>query len=246
MLPSRVKAWLFYGLFMNHLCYFLGSLRFITKRAGENETLVWMRHGTQGNKWRFADLTFRSQSPLQVFVWICFIAHYCSTLSILIYTINTQKLHWTWPLSWGSLQLRLKDLTQNNAKMWNSRRIPIYWHWQWNVLTIHWGTPFTSPSCTSQFIIEAEIGGRHSRGGIAVDDIDVWSSTTGSCPAERECTFQSSLCGLQPQAQPDLSWNRTRGTQPANSSGPASDHTLGTEQGEAVPQCSLAVMEPGE
>lgn len=43
----------------------VGSLRFITKVAGGNETLVWMRHGTQGNKWRFADLTFNSMSPIQ-------------------------------------------------------------------------------------------------------------------------------------------------------------------------------------
>ncbi|CAL8279708.1 unnamed protein product [Lota lota] len=135
-----VSFW--YHIFGNSI----GSLRFITKHAGENETLVWMRHGTQGNKWRFADLTFKSQSPIQ-------------------------------------------------------------------------------------FIIEAEPGGTHSQGSIAVDDIEVRNSASGSCPAERECTFQSSLCGLQPQAHPDFSWIRTRGTQPANSSGPASDHTLGTEQG---------------
>ncbi|CAL8320128.1 unnamed protein product, partial [Arctogadus glacialis] len=135
-----VSFW--YHMFDNSI----GSLRFITKRAGENETLVWMRHGTQGNKWRFADLTFQSQSPLQ-------------------------------------------------------------------------------------FIIEAETGEKHTKGSIAVDDIEVSSSTSGSCPAERECTFQSSLCGLQPRAEPEFSWNRTRGIQPANSSGPASDHTLGTEQG---------------
>ncbi|XP_056452213.1 MAM and LDL-receptor class A domain-containing protein 1-like [Gadus chalcogrammus] len=132
-----VSFW--YHMFGNSI----GSLRFITKRAGENETLVWIRQGTQGNKWRFADLTFQSQSPLQ-------------------------------------------------------------------------------------FIIEA--GENHTKGSIAVDDIEVSSSTSG-CPAERECTFQSSLCGLQPRAEPDFSWIRTRGIQPTNSSGPASDHTLGTEQG---------------
>ncbi|KAG7268280.1 hypothetical protein CRUP_036264 [Coryphaenoides rupestris] len=72
----------------------------------------------------------------------------------------------------------------------------------------------------------------------------VTTSVGGSCPAERECTFQSSLCGLKPQAHPDLSsrapshaWDLseatqpTRGPQPDNSSSPASDHTLGTELG---------------
>lgn len=45
-----------------------GSLKFIAKRLGEPETLMWMRSGTQGNKWRFADLTFNSDKPIQVFL----------------------------------------------------------------------------------------------------------------------------------------------------------------------------------
>ncbi|XP_028974987.2 MAM and LDL-receptor class A domain-containing protein 1 isoform X2 [Esox lucius] len=44
----------------------IGSLRFLTKSSGEPETVVWMRHGTQGNEWRFADLTFTTDAPLQV------------------------------------------------------------------------------------------------------------------------------------------------------------------------------------
>lgn len=27
---------------------------------------MWMRSGTQGNKWRFVDLTFQSDKPIQV------------------------------------------------------------------------------------------------------------------------------------------------------------------------------------
>ncbi|XP_078791082.1 MAM and LDL-receptor class A domain-containing protein 1 isoform X3 [Oryzias latipes] len=51
----------FYLIFGNSI----GSLKFITKRSGEEETVVWMRSGTQGNKWRFADLTFTSDKPIQ-------------------------------------------------------------------------------------------------------------------------------------------------------------------------------------
>lgn len=81
-----------------------------------------------------------------------------------------------------------------------------------------------------QFIIEAVAGGVD--GSISIRDIVVSSSVSGSCPAERECTFQGSLCGLQPQPSADFSWSRIKGeSQPANSSGPATDHTLGTEQG---------------
>ncbi|XP_014854147.1 PREDICTED: MAM and LDL-receptor class A domain-containing protein 2-like [Poecilia mexicana] len=123
----------------------IGSLRFITKHSGEPETVVWMRSGTQGNKWRFADLTFNSDRPIQ-------------------------------------------------------------------------------------FIIEAVVGG--TQGSIAIDDVVVAASLNGSCPPERECTFQGSLCGMQPHPSANFSWDRITGvSQPANSSGPTKDHTLGTEQG---------------
>ncbi|XP_026169194.1 MAM and LDL-receptor class A domain-containing protein 2 [Mastacembelus armatus] len=123
----------------------IGSLMFIAKRSGEPEAVVWMRSGTQGNKWRFADLTFISAKPIQ-------------------------------------------------------------------------------------FIIEAVVGGK--QGSIAIDDIIVSSTGNGSCPPERECTFQGSLCGLLPQPSSNFTWSRITGmSQPANSSGPATDHTLGTQQG---------------
>ncbi|TWW73586.1 LDL-receptor class A domain-containing protein 2 Skeletal organic matrix MAM and [Takifugu flavidus] len=74
------------------------------------------------------------------------------------------------------------------------------------------------------------VGGNQGR--IAITDIMVYPSESGSCPPERECTFQGSLCGLLPQPAANFSWMRIRGSsQPANSSGPATDHTLGTEQG---------------
>ncbi|KAM8850746.1 MAM and LDL-receptor class A domain-containing protein 1 isoform 2-T2 [Spinachia spinachia] len=134
-----VSFW--YHIFGNSI----GSLKFIAKHSGEADTVVWMRSGTQGNKWKFADLTFKSEKPIQ-------------------------------------------------------------------------------------FIIEAVAGG--TQGSIAIDDVTVYSSETGSCPAERECTFQGSLCGLLPRPGDDFSWSRMTGaSRPANSSGPAADHTLGTEQG---------------
>uniref|UniRef100_A0AAQ5YK66 MAM domain-containing protein n=1 Tax=Amphiprion ocellaris TaxID=80972 RepID=A0AAQ5YK66_AMPOC len=123
----------------------IGSLKFIAKHSGEPQTVMWMRSGTQGSKWRFADLTFNNDKPIQ-------------------------------------------------------------------------------------FIIEAVLDG--GQGSIAIDDIVVSNSESGSCPPERECTFQGSLCGLKFHPSADFSWNRTTGaSQPANSSGPATDHTLGTEQG---------------
>ncbi|XP_061879772.1 MAM and LDL-receptor class A domain-containing protein 1 isoform X1 [Entelurus aequoreus] len=122
----------------------IGSLKFIVKYSGEAETIVWMRSGTQGNKWRFADLTFTSDTPIQ-------------------------------------------------------------------------------------FIIEAVVGGK--QGTICIDDLVV-SNSGGSCPAERECTFQGSLCGLQPVPSADYSWQRATGaSRPANSSGPGTDHTLETDHG---------------
>ncbi|XP_034558606.1 MAM and LDL-receptor class A domain-containing protein 2 [Notolabrus celidotus] len=123
----------------------IGSLKFISKHSGEAETVVWMRSGTQGNKWRFVDLTFYNEKPIQ-------------------------------------------------------------------------------------FIIEAVVGGH--QGSIAIDNILVTSGENGSCPAERECTFQGSLCGLLPQPSANFTWDRISGaTKPSNSSGPSTDHTLGTEQG---------------
>lgn len=47
---------------------FAGSLKFLTKPSGGEETLVWLRSGTQGNRWRFADLSFKNDQPIQVMI----------------------------------------------------------------------------------------------------------------------------------------------------------------------------------
>lgn len=52
------------------ICLQSGSLKFITKYSGEEERTVWIRTGTQGNKWRFTDLTFSSAKPIQVILFI--------------------------------------------------------------------------------------------------------------------------------------------------------------------------------
>ncbi|MBN3307353.1 MLRP2 protein, partial [Amia calva] len=80
-----------------------------------------------------------------------------------------------------------------------------------------------------QFIFEAVQGG--SDGDIAVDDVVVADSVNGSCPAERECTFESSRCDLQDDTTGRFSWTRTSGFLSSNSSSPTEDHTLGTAHG---------------
>ncbi|KAI4891478.1 hypothetical protein NFI96_023830, partial [Prochilodus magdalenae] len=122
----------------------IGSLKFISKNTDGAETVVWMRTGSQGNKWRFVNLSFGTTDPVQ-------------------------------------------------------------------------------------FIFEGILGG--TDGSIAIDDVQVWSSVNGSCPAEQECTFQSGLCGLQADPEAHFSWLRTTGELAIGSPSPHMDHTLGTDQG---------------
>ncbi|KAL0200885.1 hypothetical protein M9458_004072, partial [Cirrhinus mrigala] len=68
-------------------------------------------------------------------------------------------------------------------------------------------------------------------GYIAIDDVQVSSSVNGSCPAERECTFQGSLCGLKPDPTTDFTWIRTNGELAVGTPSPAADHTLETDKG---------------
>nr|XP_057907663.1 MAM and LDL-receptor class A domain-containing protein 1-like [Doryrhamphus excisus] len=108
-------------------------------------------------------------------------------------------------------------------------------HLQQDSLALLWVKSSVSASATTfmavaLFIIEAVVGG--DQGTISIDDIVVYSRDNGSCPAERECTFQGSLCGMLPTLSSDFSWKRTTGvSQPSNSSGPSTDHTLETEHG---------------
>ncbi|XP_050961124.1 MAM and LDL-receptor class A domain-containing protein 2 isoform X2 [Labeo rohita] len=123
----------------------IGSLRFITKHANGTQTLIWLRTGNQGNKWRFVDLSFAdSEEPIQ-------------------------------------------------------------------------------------FIFEGIL--EDTDGYIAIDDVQVSSSVNGSCPAERECTFQGSLCGLKPDPTTDFTWIRTNGELATGTPSPAADHTLETDKG---------------
>ncbi|XP_056333186.1 MAM and LDL-receptor class A domain-containing protein 1 isoform X2 [Danio aesculapii] len=123
----------------------IGSLRFIIKHANGEQTLMWMRTGNQGNKWRFVDLSFAdSEEPIQ-------------------------------------------------------------------------------------FMFEGIL--ENSEGYIAIDDVQVSGSINGSCPAERECTFQGSLCGLSSDPTTDFTWIRTKGELSIDTPSPATDHTLETDKG---------------
>lgn len=90
-----------------------------------------------------------------------------------------------------------------------------------------------SPLCLYvQFIFEAVQGG--NQGSIAIDDVMVYRSESDSCPAEKECTFQTSLCGFLPELSTPKTWSRmTAVSKPADSSGPNADHTLETDQGDS-------------
>lgn len=70
-----------------------------------------------------------------------------------------------------------------------------------------------------------------SEGYIAIDDVQVSGSINGSCPAERECTFQGSLCGLSSDPTTDFTWIRTKGELSIGTPSPATDHTLETDKG---------------
>lgn len=71
----------------------------MTKHPGEEETVVWMRSGTQGNKWRFADLTFNSDKPIQVV--------------LLLLLIMTKKIYL------GLFPLMFSTVTKAVFKMYN-------------------------------------------------------------------------------------------------------------------------------
>ncbi|XP_018613321.1 MAM and LDL-receptor class A domain-containing protein 2 isoform X2 [Scleropages formosus] len=80
-----------------------------------------------------------------------------------------------------------------------------------------------------QFIFEASVDGAYS--SIAIDDVVVSEAQNGSCPPERECTFQGSRCGLLDDITGDFNWTRTTGALSINTTSPAHDHTLGTTHG---------------
>ncbi|MFT7812312.1 MAM and LDL-receptor class A domain-containing protein 2-like isoform X1 [Arapaima gigas] len=80
-----------------------------------------------------------------------------------------------------------------------------------------------------QFIFEASVGGAY--GSIAIDDVVVSEAQNRSCPADRECTFQGSCCGLLGDITGHFNWTRTTGVLSINTTSPALDHTLGTNHG---------------
>ncbi|XP_057298293.1 MAM and LDL-receptor class A domain-containing protein 2-like isoform X2 [Hydractinia symbiolongicarpus] len=89
-------------------------------------------------------------------------------------------------------------------------------------------------------IIFEGIRGKGYAGDIALDDITV---KRGSCPAERECTFENTqwsdgtglLCGwTQDKQKDDFDWTIGSGQTPSTRTGPTTDHTLKTNLGHYV------------
>ncbi|XP_058879430.1 MAM and LDL-receptor class A domain-containing protein 1-like [Acipenser ruthenus] len=96
---------------------------------------------------------------------------------------------------------------------------------KWNFADFH--IPETNTFV--QFIFEAVPGG--TQGSIAIDDVVITESINGSCPAERECTFETSRCNLKDVAGGSFNWTRITREISTNTSSPLEDHTLGTAYG---------------
>ena len=67
-------------------------------------------------------------------------------------------------------------------------------------------------------------------GDIAIDDVTFSEST---CPRPGDCTFEKDRCGwLEVQGTDTFDWLLGSGSTSSFNTGPSSDHTLGTGQGE--------------
>ena len=67
-------------------------------------------------------------------------------------------------------------------------------------------------------------------GDIAVDDV---SLEDGPCPRPGDCTFEKGRCTwLEEKGTDTFDWQLGSGATVSFSTGPSSDHTLGTDQGE--------------
>ncbi|KAK1172074.1 MAM and LDL-receptor class A domain-containing protein 2-like isoform X2 [Acipenser oxyrinchus oxyrinchus] len=96
---------------------------------------------------------------------------------------------------------------------------------KWNFADFH----ISETNTFVQFIFEAVPGG--TQGSIAIDDVVITESINGSCPAERECTFETSRCNLKDVAGGSFNWTRITREISTNTSSPLEDHTLGTAYG---------------
>ncbi|KAL5006374.1 hypothetical protein ScPMuIL_015180 [Solemya velum] len=76
-------------------------------------------------------------------------------------------------------------------------------------------------------IFEGEIGG--SRSDMAIDDITI---TQGACPLPGSCDFEADMCTWHnTRLLDDFDWMIGSGSSRSTFTGPAYDHTLGTDQG---------------
>ena len=80
-----------------------------------------------------------------------------------------------------------------------------------------------------QIVFEGTVG-KSYKGDIALDDISVQN---GRCPPQALCTFEDpGLCGWSNIAGDNFDWTRKSGKTGSFGTGPSSDHSYGTDQGE--------------
>ena len=81
---------------------------------------------------------------------------------------------------------------------------------------------------TTKIRIEA-IRGTDYAGDIAIDDVVV---TDSACPPSPYCDFEdTTLCGWRNMRGDQFDWTRANKGTPSLGTGPATDHTTGTDQG---------------
>ena len=66
-------------------------------------------------------------------------------------------------------------------------------------------------------------------GDIALDDLDV---ADGACPAAKQCDYETDMCGWTNSPGDDFDWSRDSAGTPSLGTGPTTDHTTGTKNGE--------------
>ncbi|XP_067654503.1 MAM and LDL-receptor class A domain-containing protein 1-like [Haliotis asinina] len=89
--------------------------------------------------------------------------------------------------------------------------------------------PASTATSGYQMVFEG-VRGSDYKSDIALDDV---SFTVGSCSSPGDCTFESGLCTWKNTANGDqFDWTVDSGGTSSTSTGPSTDHTLGTRQGK--------------
>ena len=78
------------------------------------------------------------------------------------------------------------------------------------------------------YVLFEGVRGTSYEGDIALDDLDI---VDGSCPTSKECDFEGGLCGWKNVQGDQFDWRRDSGGTPSVQTGPSTDHTTGTRNG---------------